>query len=145
VSRHEEGELAQHYIGLIVHPRRGLLLWSEINVDHPTGIVKAMGLDGSKQRAIGHPPAQRLKAISLDYVRDELYTLEADGLLSAFNLNTLTRHSRDVEGSATGKAMIHFNGWRYFFDRWVSSSRYSLSAASILTWPRLLSVPDGLS
>ncbi len=115
VPRHEEGALAQHYIGLIVHPRRGLLFWSEINADHPTGIVKAMGLDGSKRRTIGHQPATKLVSISIDYVRDELYILEADGLLSAYDLHTMQRYLRDG-GGVSGRvgAMIHFNGHRYF-------------------------------
>lgn len=43
-----KNERAQTYSDLIVHPRRGILLWLDYNAEHPNGVVMVSGMDGRK-------------------------------------------------------------------------------------------------
>ncbi len=65
-------------------------------------------------RDVGYP-TEKLRTISLDYVRDDLYTLEADGVLTAINLQTLERRVVGRDGP-DARAMLNFNGYRYLID-----------------------------
>ena len=51
VPQHKAGEFTQHYSALIVHPKRGLLIWLEVDNTHPNGILRVAGMDG---RRVGH-------------------------------------------------------------------------------------------
>lgn len=44
--RHAKRELPQTYGGLIVHPKRGNLIWLDYNVEHPNGVIMVSGMDG---------------------------------------------------------------------------------------------------
>lgn len=46
--RHIKNEKPQTYGGLIVHPKRGYLIWLDYNVEHPNGVVMVSNMDGHK-------------------------------------------------------------------------------------------------
>lgn len=43
-------EPAQKYLSLLTYPKRGMLIWLEVNNEHPMGVVFASGMDGNKVR-----------------------------------------------------------------------------------------------
>jgi len=82
--------------------------------EHPNGIIKKAGLDGTEIAIVGEAPASKLKAITLDYVRDDLYVQEEEGI-RIVNLHSL--QSRSFTHRIHSQSMLAFSGDLYHVDR----------------------------
>ncbi|KAI6201085.1 Moesin/ezrin/radixin-like protein 1 [Aphelenchoides besseyi] len=99
-----------HYRDLIVHPKRGIMMWIH---DEPStsGTLKVAGMDGSAVRQLSG--FEHVYAIAFDYEEEKLYISEGNQL-EIMNIETLQRTKLK---SITPSAMAFYNCELYYINR----------------------------
>ncbi|KAI1710018.1 Receptor Mediated Endocytosis [Ditylenchus destructor] len=117
-------QTAEGYTHLLVHPKRGILIWLDHNKDYPKGVVMCAGMDGNKSRVLMDGTGGKISSIALDYAGDQLFIAHEKGLrILSFKNMRKTALNTATDSSRSRSSLVSRNGTPEFISECMMSPK----------------------
>ncbi|KAI1695272.1 hypothetical protein Ddc_21360 [Ditylenchus destructor] len=120
----DQHQIVEGYTHLLVHPKRGILIWLDHTRDYPKGIVMCAGMDGNRSRVLMNATGGKISSIALDYAGDQLFIAYEKGLW-ILNFKSMRKTALNIatDSSRLKSSLVSRNGTPEFISECMMSPR----------------------